>query len=71
MVSFIQIVYIYSLIKYDFEYLLGACWLFVRDNISLPYLHSLLMVAIVKPSVGGEFWLEINNYLYYVIINRA
>ena len=45
--------HISSLNKYSFEYLFGACLLFVMANISPQSLHSLLMVSRMKPSRGG------------------
>ena len=46
---------ILSSIKYTFEFIFGACWLFVIANLLPPSLHSLLVVVIMKPSVGGIY----------------
>ena len=50
-----DILLILSLIKYAFEYLFSACWLFVIANISPPSLHPLLKVDIVKPPGADSF----------------
>ena len=52
---------ILSLIKYTFEYIFGACWLFVIANPLKPSLHTSLMVVIVKPSRGEIVGLRETN----------
>ena len=52
---------ILSSLKYDVEYLFGACWIFVTANLLLLSLPPLLMVTIVKLSGGDIVSLRYNT----------
>ena len=59
------------LIKYTFEYLFGACKLFVISNLLLPSLHSLVMVVIVKPSEVKNGRFKRHQYAADVLMHRS
>ena len=63
--------HILSSINYTFEYIFGACWLFVIDNLLLLFIHTLLMVVIVKPSKRKNCRFHRHHSAENVLMNKA
>ena len=62
--------HILSFIKDAFEYLFWCMLIIFIANISLPALHPLLLVVVVKPSGRQKNWPKRNHSADDVVMNR-